>query len=127
VSRNSIKSITANFRCYHSPINGTSNVSKLDKGKKNPEIGLVKTPFELPGNWFTKDTCNRSPKAVDSAKVMMDLAEYHPLGSALGMLTAFRIISAKTETRGPVLQKNQWSPMRWQNLKKHKKRHQATA
>ena len=39
---------------------------KLDKGKKNPEIGLVKTP--LPGNLFTKDTCNRSPRRLTARK-----------------------------------------------------------
>jgi len=41
---------------------------KLDKGKKNPEIGLVKTPFEVTRNLFIKDTCNRSPRRLTVQK-----------------------------------------------------------
>jgi len=55
-------------------------------------------------------------KAVDSAKVMMDLAEYHPLGSGLGYVDGLPYyVPRKLETR-VLFYRNQWSPMRWQNL-----------
>ena len=73
---------------------------KLDKGKKNPEIGLVKTPFEVTRELVYKGYMQPLTKTVDSAKVMMDLAEYHPLASGLGYVDGLPYyIPRKLETR----------------------------
>jgi ABC-type glycerol-3-phosphate transport system substrate-binding protein len=73
---------------------------KLDAGKKKPEIGLVKVPFEVTRVLAYKGYMQPITKAVDSAKAMMDLAEYHQLASALGYVDGIPYyIPRKLETR----------------------------
>ena len=73
---------------------------KLDAGKKSPEIGLVKTPFEVTRDFAYKGYVLPLSKVVDSAKVMMDLAEYHALASGLGYVDGVPYyIPRKLETR----------------------------
>jgi ABC-type glycerol-3-phosphate transport system substrate-binding protein len=73
---------------------------KLDQGKKTPEIGLVKTPFEVTRELVYKGFMQPLTSVVDSARVMMDLAEYHPLGSGLGYVDGTPYyIPRKLETR----------------------------
>jgi len=73
---------------------------KLDAGKKSPEIGLVKTPFEVTRDLAYKGYVLPLSKVVDSAKVMMDLAEYHALASGLGYVDGVPYyIPRKLETR----------------------------
>ena len=73
---------------------------KLDAAKKNPEIGLVKTPFEVTRVLAYKGYMTPLAKVVDSAKVMMDLAEYHQLASGLGYVDGVPYyIPRKLETR----------------------------
>jgi ABC-type glycerol-3-phosphate transport system substrate-binding protein len=73
---------------------------KLDAGKKRPEIGLVKVPFEVTRVLAYKGYMQPLTKVVDSAKAMMDLAEYHQLASALGYVDGVPYyIPRKLETR----------------------------
>jgi ABC-type glycerol-3-phosphate transport system substrate-binding protein len=73
---------------------------KLDQSKKKPEIGLVKTPFEVTRELVYKGYMRPLTQVVDSARVMMDLAEYHPLGSGLGYVDGLPYyIPRKLETR----------------------------
>jgi len=57
---------------------------KLDAGKAQPEIGLVKTPFEVTRVLVYKGYMQPLTAVVDSAQVMQDLAEYHQLATGLG-------------------------------------------
>lgn len=72
----------------------------LDAAKKHPEIGLVKTPFEVTRPLVYKGLMMPLTQAVDSAKVMMDLAEYHQLAAGLGYVNGEPYyIPRKLETR----------------------------
>ncbi len=59
---------------------------KLDAGKKTPEIGLVKTPFEMTRVLARKGLMKPLTEAVDSLRVDQDMAEYHQLASGLGYI-----------------------------------------
>ena len=73
---------------------------KLDATKKKPEIGLVKVPFEVTRVLAYKGYIQPLTKVVDSAKAMMDLAEYHQLASGLGYVDGIPYyIPRKLETR----------------------------
>jgi ABC-type glycerol-3-phosphate transport system substrate-binding protein len=73
---------------------------KLDAGKKKPEIGLVKVPFEVTRVLAYKGYMQPLTKAVDSGQAMMDLAEYHQLASGLGYIDGVPYyIPRKLETR----------------------------
>ncbi|HAJ79867.1 MAG TPA: hypothetical protein DCO75_08850 [Fibrobacteres bacterium] len=73
---------------------------KLDAAKKTPEIGLVKVPFEVTRVLADKGYILPLTKAVDSARAMMDLAEYHQLASGLGYIDNIPYyIPRKLETR----------------------------
>ncbi len=73
---------------------------KLEAGKKQPEIGLVKTPFEMTRVLVAKGYMRNLAEIVDSAQVMQDLAEYHPLASGLGIIDGNAYyIPRKLETR----------------------------
>ncbi len=73
---------------------------KLEAGKKNPEIGLVKTPFEMTRVLAGKGYMKKLSEAVDSAQVVMDMAEYHPLAAGLGYIDGVAYyIPRKLETR----------------------------
>jgi ABC-type glycerol-3-phosphate transport system substrate-binding protein len=73
---------------------------KLDAGKKVPEIGLVKTPFEITRVLVEKGFMSRLSDVVDSAQVSADLAEYHPLAAGLGIINSEAYyIPRKLETR----------------------------
>ncbi len=73
---------------------------KLEKDKDNPEIDIVKTPFEMTRVLADKGYMEPLKKVEDSAKIMMDLAEYHQLASGLGFIndTLF-YLPRKLETR----------------------------
>ncbi len=73
---------------------------KLESGKKNPEISLIKTPFEmtrvLAGNGYMMPL----RQVVDSAQAAQDLAEYHPLAAGLGVIDdEVYYLPRKLETR----------------------------
>jgi len=73
---------------------------KLDAGKKVAEIGLVKTPFEMTHVLVEKGYMRKLKDIVDSTQVAADLAEYHPLAMALGMVDGEPYyIPRKLETR----------------------------
>jgi ABC-type glycerol-3-phosphate transport system substrate-binding protein len=73
---------------------------KLEAGKKNPEIGLVKTPFEMTRVLAGKGYMKKLSDAADSAQVAMDMAEYHPLAAGLGYIDQTPYyIPRKLETR----------------------------
>jgi len=72
----------------------------LDAAKKHPEIGLVKTPFEVTRPLVYKGLMMPLTAAVDSGRVMMDLAEYHQLAAGLGYVNGVPYyIPRKLETR----------------------------
>jgi ABC-type glycerol-3-phosphate transport system substrate-binding protein len=73
---------------------------KLDAGKAQPEIGLVKTPFEVTRVLVYKGYMQPLTAVVDSAQVMQDLAEYHQLATGLGYVDGLPYyIPRKLETR----------------------------
>ncbi|MBD3392151.1 MAG: extracellular solute-binding protein [Chitinivibrionales bacterium] len=73
---------------------------KLEAGKNDPEIGLVKTPFEMTRVLVAKGYMQKLADIVDSSQVMQDIAEYHPLATALGMVDEVPYyIPRKLETR----------------------------
>ncbi len=73
---------------------------KLEAGNRAPEILLVKTPFEQTRVLAGKGYIKRLTDIRDSAQVMADLAEYHPLAGALGYLDGDPyFIPRKLETR----------------------------
>ncbi|MDD5673262.1 MAG: extracellular solute-binding protein [Chitinivibrionales bacterium] len=73
---------------------------KLESGKKNPEIGVVKTPFEMVHVLASKGYMKPLSEIVDSAQVVMDMAEYHQLASALGYVdNVAYYLPRKLETR----------------------------
>ncbi len=73
---------------------------KLDAGKRHPEIGLVKTPFEATRELVYKGYMQPLTAVVDSTQVMQDLAEYHQLATALGYIDSVPYyIPRKLETR----------------------------
>jgi len=73
---------------------------KLDAGKKQPEIGLVKTPFEVTRVLVYKGYMQPLTQVEDSATVMQDLAEYHQLATALGYVDGVPYyVPRKLETR----------------------------
>ena len=73
---------------------------KLEAGKKNPEIGLVKTPFEMTRVLVSKDYMERLDKIIDSAEVIRDIAEYNPLAAGLGFVDGLiYYLPRKLETR----------------------------
>ncbi len=73
---------------------------KLDAGKRQPEIGLVKTPFEVTRVLVYKGYMQPLTAVVDSVQVMQDLAEYHQLATALGYVNGLPYyIPRKLETR----------------------------
>jgi len=73
---------------------------ELEKSKKNGSIALVKTPFELTRVLVEKGYMSNLYVAEDTAKVLQDLAEYHPLASGLGYVDETPYyIPRKLETR----------------------------
>jgi len=73
---------------------------KIDAGKKNPEIGLVKTPFEMTRALVYKGYMRPLASAVDSVQLAQDLAEYHPLAAGLGYVDGTPYyLPRKLETR----------------------------
>ncbi len=73
---------------------------KLDAGKKKPEIGLVKTPFEVTRVLVYKGYMQPLTNVTDSIQVMQDLAEYHQLATGLGFIDGQPYyIPRKLETR----------------------------
>jgi ABC-type glycerol-3-phosphate transport system substrate-binding protein len=73
---------------------------KLDAGKKKPEIGLVKTPFEVTRVLVYKGYMQPLTGIADSATVMQDLAEYHQLATGLGYVDGIPYyVPRKLETR----------------------------
>ena len=73
---------------------------KLDAGKKKPEIGLVKTPFEVTRVLVYKGHMQPLTAVLDSVQVMSDLAEYHQLATGLGFVDGVPYyIPRKLETR----------------------------
>jgi ABC-type glycerol-3-phosphate transport system substrate-binding protein len=73
---------------------------KLDAGKKQPEIGLVKTPFEVTRVLVYKGFMQPLAGIMDSTQVMQDIAEYHQLAAALGYVDGTPYyIPRKLETR----------------------------
>jgi ABC-type glycerol-3-phosphate transport system substrate-binding protein len=73
---------------------------KLDAAKKHPEIGLVKTPFEVTRELVYKGYMQPLTSAVDSAQVLIDIAEYHQLATGLGYVDGLPYyIPRKLETR----------------------------
>lgn len=57
---------------------------KLEAAKKEPTIGLVKTPFEMTRVLVAKGYMKDLLSIIDSAQLNYDLAEYHPLACGLG-------------------------------------------
>lgn len=73
---------------------------KLEAGKKNPEIGLVKTPFEMTRVLVSKGYMQRLDEVEEHDKVINDMAEYHPVASGLGIIGGNPYyIPRKLETR----------------------------
>jgi ABC-type glycerol-3-phosphate transport system substrate-binding protein len=72
----------------------------LEKNKKIGTIALVKTPFEMTRVLVDKGYMSDLYVAEDTAKVLQDLAEYHPLASGLGYVNEKPYyIPRKLETR----------------------------
>lgn len=72
----------------------------LEKNKKIGAIALVKTPFEMTRVLIDKGYMSDLYVAEDTAKVLQDLAEYHPLASGLGYVNEKPYyIPRKLETR----------------------------
>jgi ABC-type glycerol-3-phosphate transport system substrate-binding protein len=73
---------------------------KLDAGKKKPEIGLVKTPFEVTRVLVYKGYMQPLTAVQDSVQVMQDMAEYHQLATGLGFVDGLPYyVPRKLETR----------------------------
>jgi ABC-type glycerol-3-phosphate transport system substrate-binding protein len=73
---------------------------KLDAAKKQPEIGVVKTPFEITRDLAYKGYMQPLTSIVDSAQVMQDMAEYHALAAGLGFVDNIPYyLPRKLETR----------------------------
>jgi len=73
---------------------------KLEKSKKKPAIGLVKTPFEMTRVLVSRDYMKDLASVVDSSQMIQDLAEYHALATGLGFFEGkYYYIPRKLETR----------------------------
>jgi ABC-type glycerol-3-phosphate transport system substrate-binding protein len=73
---------------------------KMELGKKDPQIGLVKTPFEMTHVLVGKGYMKRMIDIEDSAVAYQDLAEYHPLAAGLGFVdNQLYYIPRKLETQ----------------------------
>ena len=73
---------------------------QLEASKRIPEIGLVKTPFEVTRPLVDKGFLMPLTQAADSVQVMTDLAEYHQLAAGLGYVNGIPYyIPRKLETR----------------------------
>ncbi|MBD3419380.1 MAG: extracellular solute-binding protein [Chitinivibrionales bacterium] len=59
---------------------------RLENEKKNPEIDIVKTPFEMTRVLVDKGYIQELTTVTDSPTAMQDLAEYHQLASGLGYI-----------------------------------------
>jgi ABC-type glycerol-3-phosphate transport system substrate-binding protein len=57
---------------------------KMEAGKKNPQIGLIKTPFEMTHVLVGKGYMKKLDDIEDSVVVAQDMAEYHALAAGLG-------------------------------------------
>jgi ABC-type glycerol-3-phosphate transport system substrate-binding protein len=72
----------------------------LEKAKKIPEIGLVKTPFEMTRVLVYKGFMKPLTAIKDSESVLLDLAEYHQLATGLGYVDGLPYyLPRKLETR----------------------------
>ncbi len=72
----------------------------LEKSKKSGSIALIKTPFEMTRVLVDKGYMSDLYSVEDTAKVLQDLAEYHPLASGLGYVNEKPYyIPRKLETR----------------------------
>ncbi len=72
----------------------------LQKEKKNPNIALVKVPFEMTRVLVGKQLMEPLDNIVDHATLEQDLAEYHPLALGLGYINEKPYyIPRKLETR----------------------------
>ncbi len=73
---------------------------KLEASKKNPEIALVKTPFEMTRVLVSKGYMKPLTSIIDSSQVFDDIAEYHQLATGLGIIDEKPYyIPRKLETR----------------------------
>ena len=73
---------------------------KLEAGKKNPEIALVKTPFEMTRVLVSKGYMAPLTSIEDSAQVIQDLAEYDAVATGFGFIDGSPYyIPRKLETR----------------------------
>lgn len=73
---------------------------KLEAGKKKPDIGLVKTPFEMTRVLVLKGYMESLNNVLDSLQVEQDLAEYHQLATGMGYVDGKPYyVPRKLETR----------------------------
>ena len=94
----------------------------LEKSKKNGSIALVKTPFEMTRVLAEKGYMSDLYVAEDTAKVLQDLAEYHPLASGLGYVDGKPYyIPRKLETRTMFYRKSKVADA-IEKFEKHKSR-----
>ena len=73
---------------------------ELDAKKSQPEISLVKTPFEMTDVLVEKGLVQPLAQITSQDQVNMDIAAYHPLAVSMGMVNnTFYYIPRKLETR----------------------------
>ena len=73
---------------------------KLDAQKSNPQISLVKTPFEVTRQLVDDGLVQKLSSIVSQDQLDMDMAVYHPVAAALGMVNGeFYYVPRKLETR----------------------------
>ncbi len=73
---------------------------KLDAKKSEPQISLVKVPFEITRQLVEDGLIQRLNSVTSPEQVKMDMAVYHPIASALAMINRdYYYIPRKLETR----------------------------
>ncbi|MBL8026552.1 MAG: carbohydrate ABC transporter substrate-binding protein [Fibrobacteres bacterium] len=76
------------------------NILKVQREKPDPNVLLVKVPFEMTRALAEKGYMEQLHKVTDSAQVEKDMAEYHPLALGLGYVNhSLYYVPRKLETR----------------------------
>ena len=92
-----------NVKINVATFNSAAEISRkleLDSKKAQPEISLVKTPFEMTETLVEKGLIQPLAKVTSKDQVSMDIAAFHPLAASMGMVNdLFYYFPRKLETR----------------------------
>ncbi len=92
-----------NCKVHITTMNNVSDLPQMlgiDAGKPEPVISLVKVPFEMTRELAEDGLVQRLGDITSDGQVDMDMAQYHPVASALAMINRdYYYVPRKLETR----------------------------